>query len=250
MRTRVIPILLLKNKGLCKTRKFRQETYLGDPINAVRIFNDKQVDELVFLDISAARQRSEPDLDLLRGIAGECFMPLGYGGGLTSVDMAREILAIGFEKIVVNSAAWTKPDLVPALAKHFGRSTVVGSIDVKRNWVGREHVMIHGGREKIALSPEAWAEELQNRGVGEILINSINRDGEMMGYDLDLVTRVSSAVSVPVIAAGGARTVEDLKSAVRDAGASAAAAGAMFFFQGKHRAVLISYPSPEERGDF
>lgn len=250
MRARVIPILLLKRGGLYKTRKFSNETYLGDPINCVRIFNEKQVDELAFLDISAARGHSKPDLETLKNIAGECFMPLSYGGGLDSVELAREILAIGFEKVIVNSAAWTKPELVPALAKHFGNSTIVGSIDVKRNWLGRESVMIHGGTEKISMGVIDWACELERRGVGEIFINSIDRDGEMIGYDLELISRVARAVSVPVIAAGGARTVQDLKAAIEEAGASAAAAGAMFVFQGRHRAVLISYPDSNDRIGF
>ncbi len=247
MHARYIPVLLLKDGGLYKTRKFGKETYLGDPVNTIKIFNDKLVDELVFLDIAAARRRSEPNIEMLKEIAGECFMPLAYGGGITSVDQVREILAIGFEKIVVNSAAWTDPDLVPTLARVFGSSTVVGSIDVKKNWMGREKVYIHGGSKAIVMGVVEWARELEQRGVGEIMINSIDRDGEMTGYDLDLIKRVADAVSVPVIAAGGARDRDDLKAAVTDAGASAAAAGAMFVFQGKHRAVLISYPGSKER---
>jgi len=249
MHARYIPVLLLKDGGLYKTRKFRKETYLGDPVNTMKIFNDKLVDELVFLDIAAARCKSEPNFEMLKEIAGECFMPLAYGGGLVAVEQVREILAIGFEKIVVNTAAWTDPDLVPSLARYFGSSTVVGSIDVKRNWMGREKVFIHGGGEAIPMDVVEWAKELEKRGVGEIMINSIDRDGEMTGYDLDLIRRVAGAVSVPVIAAGGAGNLGDLRSAISDAGASASAAGAMFVFQGKHRAVLISYPSAKERSD-
>lgn len=247
MHARYIPVLLLKDGGLYKTRKFGKETYLGDPVNTIKIFNDKLVDELVFLDIAAARRKSEPNIELLKEIAGECFMPLAYGGGITSVDQVREILAIGFEKIVVNSAAWTAPELVPSLARVFGSSTVVGSIDVKKDWMGREKVYIHGGSEAISMGVVEWAQELERRGVGEIMINSIDKDGEMTGYDLDLIKRVADAVLVPVIAAGGARSKVDLKAAISDAGASASAAGAMFVFQGKHRAVLISYPGSKER---
>lgn len=247
MHTRYIPILLLKDGGLYKTRKFGKETYLGDPVNTIKIFNDKLVDELVFLDIAAARSRAAPNIEMLKEIAGECFMPLAYGGGLNSVEQVRDILAIGFEKVVVNSAAWTDPELVPSLARVFGSSTVVGSIDVKKNWMGREKVYICGGSEAISMSVVEWAQELERRGVGEIMINSIDKDGEMTGYDLELIKRVSDAVTVPVIAAGGARDEDDLKAAVQDAGASAAAAGAMFVFQGKHRAVLISYPGSKER---
>lgn len=247
MHTRYIPILLLKDGGLYKTRKFGKETYLGDPVNTIKIFNDKLVDELVFLDIAAARSRAAPNIEMLKEVAGECFMPLAYGGGLNSVEQVRDILAIGFEKVVVNSAAWTDPELVPSLARVFGSSTVVGSIDVKKNWMGREKVYIYGGSEAISMSVVEWAQELERRGVGELIINSIDKDGEMTGYHMELIRRVADAVSVPVIAAGGARDKNDLKAAVQDAGASAAAAGAMFVFQGKHRAVLISYPGSKER---
>lgn len=247
MHTRYIPILLLKDGGLYKTRKFGKETYLGDPVNTIKIFNDKLVDELVFLDIAAARSRAAPNIEMLKEIAGECFMPLAYGGGLNSVEQVRDILAIGFEKVVINSAAWTDPELVPSLARVFGSSTVVGSIDVKKTWLGREKVYIHGGGEAISMGVVDWAQELERRGVGEIMINSIDKDGEMTGYDLDLIKRVADAVSVPVIAAGGARDKADLKAAIVDGGASAAAAGAMFVFQGKYRAVLISYPGSKER---
>lgn len=247
MRKRIIPILLLKGEGLYKTRKFKNEVYIGDPINAVRIFNDKEVDELAFLDISAAKKGKEPNIALLKDIAAECFMPLSYGGGVKSVETAREILAIGFEKIIVNTGAWTDKRLVTALAETFGSSSVVGSIDVRRNLMGREQVMIGGGKEKIPVTPEAWAQKLEALGAGEILINSIDRDGEMAGYDLDLVSRISKAVNVPVVAAGGASTVENMKAAIETASASAVAAGAMFVFQGKHRAVLITYPTTSEQ---
>jgi cyclase len=247
MRHRIIPVLLLKDGGLYKTRKFGKETYLGDPVNAIKIFNDKLVDELIFLDIAAARRKSMPNIEMLKEIAGECFMPLAYGGGIISVDQAREILAIGFEKIVVNSAAWTDSNLVPSLAVVFGSSTIVGSIDVKKDWLGREKVYIHGGTSVISIGVVEWAQELEKRGVGEIMINSIDRDGEMAGYDLNLIKRIADAVTIPVIAVGGARSVDDLRSAISNAGASASAAGAMFVFQGKHRAVLISYPGPNER---
>jgi cyclase len=246
MRPRIIPVLLLKGAGLYKTRKFANETYVGDPINAVRIFNDKEVDELAFFDIASARTGKEPDFKLLKDIASECFMPLSYGGGVNSSEMVRELIGIGIEKIVINSAAYTKPKLVQNLVAHFGTSTLVGSIDVRKNWLGKEQVYIAGGSEKIPKSPVEWARELEGMGVGEILINSIDRDGEMIGYDLDLIKRVASSVSVPVVAAGGARTLDDFKQAVCEAGASAVAAGAMFVFQGKHRAVLITYPNEQD----
>lgn len=242
MKPRIIPMLLLKGEGLYKTRKFKDPTYIGDPINAVRIFNDKEVDELAFLDISAARNGGDPNFSLLKDIAGECFMPLSYGGGVKSADMVRELLSIGIEKVIVNTAAYTMPGLVTQLAEHFGTSTIVGSIDVASNWMGKEAVYIRGGQEKIAFTPEDWARELERRGVGEIIINCIDRDGEMKGYNLDLVKRIALSVSVPVVAAGGAGALSDFKAAVRQGHAAAAAAGAFFVFQGKHRAVLITYP--------
>lgn len=247
MRSRIIPVLLLKEKGLYKTRKFTNAVYVGDPINTVRIFNDKAVDELVFLDIGVARKGGAPDLQLLRDIASECFMPLSYGGGVASAEMVRELTAIGIEKVVINSAAYTSPALVPELARSFGSSTLVGSIDVRQNWRGKEQVCIHGGEETIPFGPVEWAKELERRGIGEIMINSISRDGEMTGYDVDLVRRVAQAVSVPVIACGGAAGIEDIRAVIRDAGAAAAAAGALFVFNGRHRAVLITYPQEHER---
>ena len=247
MYERYIPVLLLMDGGLYKTRKFKNPTYLGDPINILKIFNDKQVDEIILLDIAAARRDSSPNIDLLKEIAGECFMPIAYGGGIQSVEQARDILSIGFEKVVVNSAAWTDPKLVPSLVKYFGSSSIVASIDVKLNWRGREKVYIYSGAKSIDLDPIEWARELSRRGVGEIIINSIDCDGEMCGYNLNLISRVSQAVNVPVVALGGASTQADLHRAISEAGASASAAGSMFVFQGKHRAVLISYPAIGER---
>lgn len=247
MRSRIIPILLLKGSGLYKTRKFKDPVYIGDPINCIKIFNEKEVDELSFLDIEASKHGREPDFELLRNIASECFMPLSYGGGVTSVEMVRQLTAIGFEKVVINTAAYRDRNLIPDLARFFGVSTIVGSMDVKKNWYGRYEVRICGGTEKIPFTPISWAKELESQGVGEIIVNSIDNDGELCGYDLDLIRSISLEVSVPVVAAGGARDLVDLHDAVNSAGASASAAGAMFVFHGKHRAVLIKYPSEEER---
>jgi cyclase len=238
--------LLLKGSGLYKTRKFRDDVYIGDPINAVKIFNDKEVDELVFLDIAAGRSGADPDFAMLKEIAGECFMPLSYGGGVKNSEMVRALLSVGIEKMVINSAAYTDAALIPNLAEQFGSSTIVGSIDVRKNWRGREQVFIHGGTEKIPYAPEEWAKKLEAMGVGEIMVNSIDRDGEMTGYELGLIRRVADSVSVPIVAAGGARNTADLRAAVKEAGASAAAAGAMFVFHGKHRAVLITYPTNKD----
>jgi cyclase len=243
LRTRVIPCLLLKDGGLVKTVRFKSPTYLGDPINIVKIFNDKEVDELVFLDITASPERRRPDFDLLGQITTECFMPLCYGGGVRTVDDVRELVALGVEKVAINTRAAESPEFVRDAADLVGSSSVVVSIDVKRSLLGRYEVVTEGGRRRTGRDPVAFAAEVERRGAGEILLNSVDRDGTMQGYDLELVRRVTSAVGVPVIACGGAGTVQHLADAVRKGGASAVAAGSMFVFQGKHRAVLVNTPA-------
>lgn len=219
--------------------------YLGDPVNTIRIFNEKYVDEIVVLDIDAPRTGSEPDLKKLKELASECFMPLGFGGGINSVKMVASLLSIGVEKTVFNSACFRSPQVVTEAVKEFGGSTVVGAIDVSKSWFGKDSVYIDAGKTRIPDSPKSWARKLEDLGVGEIIVNSIDLDGEMAGYDLKLVSDIAQVVSVPVIALGGARDLNDFRQAV-DAGAAASAAGAAFVFKGKHRAVLIQYPSEEE----
>ena len=245
LHTRIIPCLLLQNGGLVKTIKFGSARYVGDPINAVRIFNDKGADELVFLDISATPQGRGPHFELLAEIASEAFMPFAYGGGITSVAQVRQLYALGIEKVVINTAAAANPQLITAAAELGGSSGVVASIDVKRNWRGKPEVFVAGGRKRIDADPVAYAQELAQLGAGEILLNAIHRDGTMDGYDLDLIRRVAPSVSVPVVAAGGAGSLDDLREAIRS-GASAAAAGSIFVFHGKHRAVLITYPDEDD----
>lgn len=245
-RPRVIPCLLLKNKGLVKTVKFKEPKYLGDPINIVRIFNDKEVDELIFLDITATVERKKPPFKLLSEIASECFMPLGYGGGINDLNDVRTILSLGVEKVAINSWAVEDPSFVTTAADRFGSQSIVVSIDVKKNIFGKYQVFTQGGRQKTGLDPLKFAVQMEQMGAGELLINSIDRDGTMQGYDLSLVTQISDAVGIPVVACGGAGTVDDLAGAVNQGGASAAAAGSMFVFQGPHRAVLISYPNGDE----
>jgi cyclase len=239
---RVIPCLLLQDGGLFKTRRFRRPRYVGDPINAVRIFNDKYVDELVFLDIDASRHGAEPDFDLIARIAGECFIPLCYGGGIRTLEHARRIVACGVEKIAVNSMAIDHPDLLTTLSRELGASSVVAGIDVKRDLFGRERVYHPGRRRLTKLDPVEHARAVVRLGAGEIFLNSVDREGTGSGFDLDLVRRVSSAVNVPVTACGGAAGLEDMRAAVKS-GASAAAAGSLFVFYGPHRAVLINYPA-------
>lgn len=245
MRPRVVPTLLLKAGGLYKTRQFKSETYVGDPINAVRIFNDKEADELALIDIGAARRDAEPDLELLSDISGEAFMPMSYGGGVGSCEVVHSLITCGYERVIVNSAAIRRPNLVSEIVDRFGTSTLIGAIDTRRDRIGRYHVYIQGGQERTKLHPVEWARRLAELGVGEILVNSIDRDGEMGGYDLPLLQQISASVPVPVIAAGGAGSLEHFRSAV-ESGAAAVAAGSYFVFHGKHRAVLISYPTRAE----
>ncbi len=246
LRTRVIPCLLLRGEGLVKTTRFNEPRYVGDPINAIRIFNDKEVDELILLDITASREGRGPALGAIRDFASECFMPVGYGGGIRSLADAREVLALGIEKIIVNTMALHRPELVAELSREFGAQAVVVSIDVRKKLLGGYEVMAAGGTEKTGLAPVDHARRMVERGAGEIFLNAIDRDGTGSGYDIALVRSVAQAVTVPVIACGGAGTLADFGAAVTDGHASAVAAGSMFVFHGKHRAVLLSYPSRAE----
>jgi cyclase len=245
VRTRVIPCLLLQGPGLVKTVRFKAPKYLGDPINVVRIFNDKEVDELVLLDIGATAEKRGPAYDRLEKIAAQCFMPLCYGGGIREIADLAKLFTLGIEKAAINAAAVSNPGLVRAAADRFGSQSILVSIDVKRGLFGGEQVVTHNGRRKTGLDPVRFAVEMEKQGAGELLLNSVDRDGTMTGYDLELIRRVSQAVSIPVIACGGAGRAEDLAAAVRN-GASAAAAGSLFVFQMPHRAVLINYPGPEQ----
>ena len=243
---RVIPALLLRDEGLVKTTKFRNPVYLGDPINIIKIFNDKEVDEIVLLDISATLEGRGPNTRFLSEVVGEAFVPLAYGGGITTVEQMRELFRLGIEKVIVNTAAHTTPQLVRRAADQFGSQSVVVSIDVERAWWRGGRVMTHGGRRKTACDPVAFAETAQQLGAGELLLTSIAKDGTMSGYDLELIRGVTSAVDIPVVACGGASTLTDFRMATTVGGASAVAAGSMFVFQGSHRAVLISFPSRRE----
>lgn len=245
LHARVIPCMLMRNGGLVKTVKFKNPRYIGDPINAVRIFNEKEVDELVFLDIGSTTAHTGPNFELLVDIASEAFMPFGYGGGITSIDHVKQLYALGVEKVILNTVAADKPGLVSEAAALAGCSGVVVSMDVRRNWLGKYSVCVASGQRDLKRDPVAYAQEMEQLGAGEILLNAIDKDGTMEGYDLELVRRVSEAVSVPVVAVGGAGNLQHFREAV-DEGASAVAAGSMFVFHGKHSAVLITYPEYEE----
>ncbi len=247
--SRVIPVLLLRQRSLVKSVRFRKPVYVGDPINTVRIFNEREVDELVILDITASPENRGPRFSLLEEVASEAFMPFAYGGGVRSVAEAREILGRGAEKIVLNTSSLRRPDLISELAAVFGSQSIVVSIDCKRKVFGGWSVLTNSGREKTRWTPQSWAREAERLGAGEILLTSVDQDGTFAGYDLALVQSVVECVGLPVIACGGAGSLEHVQQVITDAGASAAAAGSLFVFQGAHRAVLVNYPSRDRLDD-
>lgn len=248
---RVMPTLLLRDWGLEKTVRFDEGKYVGCPINAARVFNSKNVDGLILLDIIATTEGRPPQLDIIREIASESFMPLIFGGGLRTVDTMREALRAGADQVSINTAAVERPALVREASDCFGRQCIVVSIDVRQHPDGRYEVFTHRGRKATGLEPVAHAVAMEAAGAGEILLNAIDRDGTMQGYDLNLLRTVADAVSIPVIALGGAGSTADLASAVYEGHASAVSAGAFFLFYGKRRTVLITYPSDAElRRDF
>lgn len=246
LKTRVIPILLLQNGGLVKGEKFKKHKYVGDPINAVRIFNEKEVDELAFIDISATTENRDPDYAFIEDIATEAFMPIAYGGGVNKVEQVERLFRAGVEKVIINSAFFTDPELVRRCSKIAGSQSIVVSIDVKKNLFGRYEVMTKNGKNKTGECPIAYAKRAQLMGAGEIILTSIDREGTGKGCDVVLIKQVSEVVSIPVIAQGGVSTMEDLLLAVTEGEATAVAAGSFFTFHGKHKAVLLTYPAYAE----
>ena len=244
--TRVIPCLLLKGNGLVKTVQFKNPSYIGDPINAIRIFNDKEVDELVFLDITATQEKRGPNFKLLSEISTECFMPLGYGGGITSLGEIEKLFNLGIEKIILNSAAFHNEKLISEAVHVFGSQSIIASMDVKKAWLSKKQtVFVNSGNVNTKISPLEYAKKMEDAGVGEIILNSIDKDGTMGGYDLSLIQSIASTLKIPLVALGGAGALTDLKEA-KTAGASAVAAGSLFVYQKAHRAVLITYPTKDE----
>jgi imidazole glycerol-phosphate synthase subunit HisF len=241
VKTRVIPVLLLEDGGLVKTVQFKNASYVGDPINAVRIFCGKEVDELTLLDIGATRTGSGPNFDVLNDIVSEAFMPVAYGGGITSVEQAARLFELGIEKIVLNSVLADTPRLVDELVARFGSQAIVASIDVSDRVFRSRQVAVLNGRKSIQRDPVEFAGEMQRRGAGEVLLTSIAKEGTGRGYDCQLISQVAVALEIPVVAHGGAGTLAHFAEAVA-AGASAVAAGSMFVYHGPHRAVLVSYP--------
>ena len=244
-RIRVIPVLLLAQGGMVKTVRFAEPHYLGDPINAVRIFNEKKVDELIVLDIEATA-KGRVDFDWVEDIVSEMFTPVAYGGGIGSIGQCAELFRRGVEKIVINSAACERPGFISELAQRFGSQSVLVSIDARQDLWKRSRAYIHGGRKKTTFNPVDLARKAEELGAGEIMVTSIVRDGTFEGYDLDLLRAVSSAVHIPVIANGGAGSIDDFELAVTRGGCSAVAAGSLFVFAAKGQGVLITYPSEFE----
>ena len=246
-RPRIIPCLLLKNSGLVKTVKFKKPRYIGDPMNAIRIFNKKKADELIFLDIQATKEQRCINIDLVKEIGEECMMPFAVGGGIKSINDIEPLFKAGAEKIVINSALDNNPSLIKMASDHFGRQSITVSIDVKKKIFGNFSVYAKNGTKLINAKLDSILKKIEDYGAGEIFINSIDKDGTYSGYDINLIKAISNQVNIPVIACGGASGLNDLRAVCIDGGASAAAAGSIFVYHGRKRAVLINYPTKEQK---
>ena len=245
VRPRIIPTMLLREGDLVKTKQFKNPNYLGDPINAIKIFNEKGVDELCILDITASQKEREPDMELLKQMASEAFMPLSYGGGITDISQIKKIFMAGFEKVILNTSLVNKPELFSEAVKYFGSQSIVASIDYRRR-MGREQCYICDGSRKVEYSPVELAKKAEEAGAGEILLYAIDRDGMRNGYDIKTISKVVENVRIPVIACGGAGNIDDVKDAFDMSGVHAVAAGSIFVYFGKRSAVLINFPSENE----
>ena len=245
LKNRVIPILLLKDSGLVKTEKFKNPKYIGDPINAIRIFNEKQVDELIVLDIDASKKNRGPDYSLIEQFASECFMPVTYGGGITELNQAERIFSLGIEKVSIQSQSFKEIDFIRKLSEIHGSQSIISSIDIKKNLFGQYRLYNSKDKKIIKKAIKSHIEELIKNGIGEILINSVDKDGTFDGIDIKMIETFCTDLPIPSIASGGVNSLNDFKDAV-EAGANAVAAGAYFVFKGPHRAVLITYPEYSE----
>ncbi len=245
-RPRIIPVLLLKGNVLVKSVKFKDYKYIGDPINAVRLFNDFKADELVFLDITATKENRCISLDFVKNIGEEASMPFAVGGGIKSLEDIRKIISAGAERVIINSSAVANPDFIKQAAESFGSSTISVCIDVKKNFFGNIQTWALSGTKATGILPEDFAQLMEEKGAGEIIIQSIERDGMMCGYDLDLIKKISKAVSIPVVALGGAGNLNHLKQAYVEGFANGLAGGSIFVYQGPYKGVLINYPDKKE----
>ena len=249
LRPRVIPCLLIQNGGLVKTVRFGSPKYVGDPINAVRIFNEKEVDELMVVDIDATVHDVEPNYELIENLASECRMPLCVGGGIRSVDQIERIIGLGVEKVALSAACIANPQIVAEACVNVGSQSVVAVLDVKRETDGHYGVYTHNGLRATGRNPVSLAQELESLGIGEVIVNTIDADGEMKGYDLDLMRLMRHAVSTPLTILGGAGCLEDMEAVIREHGAVGVAAGSLFVFKGIYKAVLINYPNPAAKDE-
>jgi len=248
LRPRIIPCLLVKNGGLVKTVNFANPKYVGDPINAVKIFNEKEVDEMIVLDIDATAQNRQPDYSMIKNLAAECRMPLCYGGGVKTVEQVERIISLGVEKVAISSIVVSNPQIVSHSAEVVGSQSIVVVMDVKKTMGNSNYEMwIHNASKPTGLSPVDFAKQVENLGAGEVVINSIDHDGVMKGYDMDLVNEIREAISLPITVLGGAGSLKDIAALIRTFGIIGAAAGSLFVFKGIYRAVLISYPSRAEK---
>ena len=247
LRPRIIPSLLLHDKGLVKTVNFKSPKYVGDPINAVRIFNEKEVDELAFFDIDATVLNNEPDYVLIEKLANQSRMPLCYGGGVKTVEQAQKIFGLGVEKIALSSAVINYPQLVSQIAERVGSQSVIVVLDVKKKLLGGYEIYTHNGKKSTGINPIKFAKELEGLGVGEIIINSIDQDGVMKGYDLNLIDKLAETISIPLTVLGGAGSLSDIEKVIEKHGVIGVAAGSLFVFKGPYKAVLINYPSRNEK---
>ena len=239
VRKRIIPCLLLQNESLVKTICFKKPSYIGDAINTVRIFNELEVDELIVLDIKATMSKTEPNFGLLEDIASECFMPLAYGGGINTLEQAKKIIEIGYEKVIINSAAFSNKELITQIADELGNQCVIGSLDVKKSFLGNYFVYSNSGNKKEKINPFQWAKELESQGSGEIMITSITQEGTWKGFDFDLIEKITKQVNVPVIAHGGAGSSKDIEEVFK-LDVNAAAIGSMVVYQKKGMGVLVN----------
>lgn len=245
-RPRIIPVLLLRDKGLVKSKRFKDYRYIGDPINAVRIFNDMKADELVFLDILASKEKRTVSLDFVKAVGEEANMPFAVGGGITTIEDIRSIIGAGAEKAILNTAAARNPDFVKQAANTFGSSTISVCIDVKKNWLGQERIWMLNGKKQAKYNPIEFAKLMEENGAGEVIIQSIDHDGIMEGYNLPLITKIAESVSIPVVALGGAGKLEHMWEAYTKGYATGLAAGSMFVYHGSRRGILINYPDYQE----
>lgn len=247
LRPRITPCLLVHRNGLVKTRQFADPKYVGDPLNAVRIFNEKEVDEIVVLDIDATAERREPDYGLIASLATECRMPLCYGGGVRTPEQVERIIGLGVEKVAISAAAVETPEVIQAAAQVVGNQSVAVVMDVRRHRSGACELFTHNGKKGTGLDPVAFAHRMVELGAGEIVVNSIDRDGMMQGYDLELAKAVRGAVGCPMTVLGGAGSLDHVRQLIHDLGILGAAAGSLFVFKGVYRAVLISYPRRDDK---